>query len=170
MANFGVQAQRQNLLDTRAGRAEAVESLLSDHIVMDLDYVGPFTYLKGQSQILLSSLRATQATDTGAVTLFSGLRSPEGKRIAGCLFGSAQNVCDGDPSPPRWRQFGWTSSSTEGVRLLLKAAADAEASRDPERFWRQTAASENADLGEIVLSAMNVCSGQGSYHGNDTRP
>jgi hypothetical protein len=169
ISNCNVQTQRQDSLDTRAARADAIEDLLADHVVTDLDYIGPLTYLRGRSQIVLSSLRMPQGTDTGAVTLFSDLSGPEGKRVAVCLFGSAQNVCGWDPTPPRWRQFGWTSSSNEGVQLLLKAAANAEGSADPELFWRETAATEKADLWEIAWNALNICSGQGSYHGNDDR-
>lgn len=167
--NFTVQAQQQDSLQTRAARAGTIEALLDDNVVTDFDYVGPVVYLSGRSQVLLSSLRAPSGTDSGAVTLFSDLRSPEGKRVAVCLFGSAENVCDCDPIPPRWRQFGWTSSSTEGVELLLKAAARAETSDDPELFWQESATQEKADLGEIAWSAMNICSGQGSYHGSDRR-
>jgi hypothetical protein len=117
ISNFNVQTQRQQALRTRAARADALETLLADHIVTDLDYLGPISYLTGRSQLILSSLRMPQASDTGAVTLFADLGSAEGRRVAICLFGSAENVCDWDPTPPRWRQFGWTSSSSEGVRL-----------------------------------------------------
>jgi hypothetical protein len=132
--NFNVQTQRQQALRTRAARADVIETLLADYIVTNLDYLGPISYLGGRSQIVLSSLRMSQAADTGAVTLFADLGSAEGKRVAICLFGSAENVCDWDPTPPRWRHFGWTSSSSEGVILLLKAAAGAERSNDPEIF------------------------------------
>jgi hypothetical protein len=169
LSNLGVQVQRQDSPDTRAARAAAVESLLADHIVTDLDYTGPLSYLAGRSDVVLSSLRNPAATSTGAVTLFADLVSPEDRRVAVCLFGSAQNVCNCDPEPPVWRRFGWTSSTDKGVRLLLKAATNAEGAESPEAYWHEAIGWEDTDVRDICWDAMNICSGQGQYHGNDTR-
>jgi hypothetical protein len=169
ISNFSIQSQGQPSPQTRAARAHVIESLLADHTVRDLDYTGPVRWLAGRSPLVLSSLRRTDSSDTGAVTLFADLVTSQGKRIAVCLFGSAHNVCGRDPELPSWRCFGWTSSSSEGVELLLHAAANAENSSDPELFWRQTAMREKADLHEISWNAQNICSGQGMYHGGDFR-
>src|SRR5262249_30000271 len=121
LPNFGIQAQRQDPPDTKAARATAIEDLLANHVVTDLDYPGQITYLAGRSQIVLSSLRNTNGTDSGAVTLFADVQTLEGRRVAVCLFGSAKNLCSCDPEPAAWRRFGWTSSKSEGLKVLLLA-------------------------------------------------
>ena len=150
LPNFNIQAQSQDPPQTRAARAVTIETLLADHIVKDLDYVGPTSYLEGRSQMVLSSLRGAgpywrsvrAGRDvgghelTGAVTLFADLPSRQGRRIAVCLFGSAGNVCGCDPTVPALRQFGWTSSSNKGVEFLLNAA-NAESAKDPQVYWNQ---------------------------------
>lgn len=93
VSNFGLQTQRQDSLQTKAARAVIIEELLADQVVTDLDYMGQSRYLVCRSQMLLSSLRNEQGKDTGAVTLFADLQSVQGRRIAVCLFGSANNVC-----------------------------------------------------------------------------
>jgi hypothetical protein len=148
-AHMGIEVQSPDSPDTRAARATAVEQLLTDHIVTDFDYNGPLDYLAGRSSMILSSLRNPEATDSGAVTLFADLHTPEGKRVALCLFGSATNVCGCDPDPPLWRRFGWTSSTNNGVRLLLRAGAHAEESYAPSKFWHSIAAKEEADNEDI---------------------
>jgi hypothetical protein len=167
LSSIGFQAQRQDPPDTRAARAIATEDLLADYLVTDLDYPGPITYLAGRSQLVLSSLQNTNGTDTGAVTLFADLKSPEGRRVALCLFGSANNVCSRDPELPSWRRFGWTSSTDYGVKLLLQAGANAEMSESPEAYWHQAAESLNADSREICWHAANICSGQGMTGARD---
>jgi hypothetical protein len=169
-SNLAINSQQPDSPNTRAARALAIEELLADHIVTDLDYTGPTTYLMGSSPLVLSSLRKPDATDSGAVMLFADLDSLRGKRIALCLFGSASNVCDLDPTPPLWRCFGWTSSTNNGVHLLLRAAASAERSHTPSDFWHQAAVDERADAEEVCTNALNICIGQGQYHGADERP
>jgi hypothetical protein len=162
LASIGFQAERQDPPGTRAARAAATEDLLTDLTVRDLDYTGPIGYLAGRSQLVLSSLQNPNGTDTGAVTLFADLQSPEGRRVAVCLFGSAQNVCSRDSELPSWRRFGWTSSTNDGVKLLLQASASAEESETPGTYWREAAGSLDADPREICWNAANICSGQGS--------
>ncbi len=166
LSNLGVQIQQQDPLNTKAVRAASTEALLVDHIVTDLDYIGPLSYLAGQSQVVLSSLQHPDGEDTGAVTLFSDLRSPEGKRVAVCLFGSAHNVCGCDPEPPAWRRFGWTSSSGEGVDLLLQTGPNAENSKNPDNFWQETAKKVGVDLYDICWDAQNICANQGTDRGH----
>lgn len=164
---FGVESQSQDTPDTRAARASAVEELLSDQIVADLDYAGPTIYLAGQSQVVLSSLRNPSGTDSGAVMLFGRLTSTEGATVSLCLFGSAKNVCDYEPEVPLWRKFGWTSSTNEGVRVLLSAAPNAESEDDPAAHWLASAEQHEAGVGEICKNAENICVGQGQYHAAD---
>jgi hypothetical protein len=163
--NFNVQVQQQDPLNTKAARAASTEALLADLIVKDLDYMGPVSFLGGRSLIVLSSLRDSSGHNNGAVTLFSDLRSPEGKRIAVCLFGSGSNVCGCDPEPPEWRKHGWTSSSNQGVELLLQAGVNAEDSNNPDAFWQATADRQGADLYDICWNAQNICSRQGMTPG-----
>lgn len=170
ISNLGIQAERQDSPQTRAARAVDIEALLADHLVEDLDYMGPTQYLAGRSYLVMSSLRNPNGTDTGAVTLFASLRSEQGRRIAVCLFGSANNVCGFEPTVPMWRQFGWTSSSTNGVEFLLRAAANGENSKDPDAFWHEAAEEEDTDDAEICWTALQLCSQQGTYFGNDSRP
>ncbi len=131
----------------------------------DLDYEGPVSYLVSRSRLVLSSLQDSFGDNNGAVTLYSDLRSPQGKRVALCLFGSGRNICDCSPEPPEWRKYGWTSSSNEGVELLLQAGVHAEDSNNPEAFWRETAERKGADLHEICWNAQNICSRQGMSRG-----
>lgn len=169
-SNFGLQVNQQDSPQTRAARARATEELLVDHIVVDLDYQGPISYLSGRSPMLLSSLRNPDTTDTGAVTLFARLQSETGRRIGLCLFGSADNVCGCEPSVPKWRKFGWTSSSNKGVELLLKGAANGEDSLIPKNYWIEVARETQTSEREICWNALNICYGQGEYHGADIRP
>src|SRR5262249_41723706 len=115
LANFGVQQEHQSDPGTRASAAVVIAQLLADQVVRDFDYEGPISYLAGQSQLVLSSLEDSSQEFSGAVTLFADLLSPEGKRIAVCLFGSGINVCDCEPNPPQWRKFAWTSSTNNDV-------------------------------------------------------
>jgi hypothetical protein len=165
-----LETQDQDPLQTRAAHAVVIEALLADHIVTDPDYDGPLSYLARRSQMVLSSLRDDQGNDTGAVTLFADLQSPQGRRIAVCLFGSANNVCGCEPTVPAWRQFGWTSSTNNGVKFLLSAAANAESSKDPEAFWRQAAEEARTDDAEICWNALNICHGAGTKNYGDCRP
>jgi hypothetical protein len=169
-SNFGMQMNQQDLPQTRAARARATEELLADHIIVDLDYQGPIKYVSSRSQMLLSSLRNPNSTDTGAVTLFARLESEGGRRVGLCLFGSADNVCGCEPTVPKWRRFGWTSSSNEGVELLLKCAANGEDSPIPQDFWNESAREIKASERDICWNALNICYGQGQYHGGDVRP
>jgi hypothetical protein len=166
LLNLGVQKQQSDPLNTRAARAASTEELLTDQIVRDLDYEGPVSYLAGRSLVVLSILESSDGDYPGAVTIFSDMRSPEGKKVAVCLFGSARNVCDWNPEPPEWRKFGWTSSTSEGVRTLLQAAANAENSRNPEAYWRETAERQGANLYEICWNAQNICANQGMAPGS----
>lgn len=161
VSNFGVKVQAQDSPNTKAARAAAIGELLADHIVTDFDYAGPLQYLAGRSAIVLSSLQYPSGHDTGSVTLFADLTSAQGKRVAVCLFGSARNVCDYDPTPPEWRRYGWTSSSDKGVELLLLAGMNAEDSSDPAAFWQQTAERKRAELFDICWDAQNICANQG---------
>jgi hypothetical protein len=171
IANFSAQTSQQEAPQTRAARANTIEQLLSDHIVRNLDYQGPVTFLSGRSQtMILSSLRNPDSSETGAVTLYTTMQNAQGRRIAICLFGSASNVCGCEPSVPTWRRFGWTSSSTNGVELLLKCAANAEESEIPAEFWRKASTETRATPQEICWDALNICHGQGQYHGHDCRP
>lgn len=170
LSGFGVQGRQPETLQTKAARAQAVEELLADLTVKDFDYHGPVDYFSGRSQILLSSLRYPNTSDTGAVTLFAKIRGDSGRRIALCLFGSASNVCNCQSAVPQWRKFGWTSSTNEGVELLLKCAPKAEQSEDSKRFWDDVAFEIGASEEDICWNALNVCYGQGAYHGNDCRP
>lgn len=77
---------------------------------------------------------------------------------------------DCEPTVPAWRQFGWTSSSNNGVELLLNAAANAESSKDPEAFWRQATDDARTHVAEVCWNALNFCNGQGSYHADGCRP
>src|SRR6202000_3486662 len=167
MSNLGLQIQQPDPLDTKAAQAKVAEEMLSDHIVTDLDYSGPLSYLAGQSQVVLSGLQKPDGDDTGAVTLFSDLRSPEGKRVALCLFGSAHNVCGCDPELPAWRRFGWTSSSSEGVDLLLRAGPDAENSSNPDEYWQEANSKFGVDTADICWDAQNICANQGTDRGWD---
>lgn len=167
---FSIQVQSQDPPQTKAARAVAIQELLADHIVTDLDYIGPCSYLASRSQMVLSSLRDEQGRDTGAVTLFADLQSGQGRRIAVCLFGSAGNVCGCEPTVPAWRQFGWTSSSNNGVELLLDAGAHAEDSKDPKAFWHQAAEEARTNVVDVCWNALNICYGQGAYRSDGCRP
>jgi hypothetical protein len=169
-SGFGLQINQQNPLQTKAARAHDAEEILAAHIVTDFDYRGPIKYLSGRSQMLLSSLRNPNTAETGAVTLFSKLQSEEGRRIGLCLFGSADNVCGCEPAVPKWRRFGWTSSSNQGVKLLLKCAATGEDSEAPWDYWNESARETQTPHWEICFNALNICYGQGMYHGADARP
>ncbi len=57
ISKFSIQVQSQDPPQTKAARALAIQELLADHVVTDLDYVGPFSYLANRSQMVLSSLR-----------------------------------------------------------------------------------------------------------------
>ena len=170
LSGFGVQGRQPESLQTKAARAQAVEELLADLTVRDFDYRGPVDYFSGRSQILLSSLRYPNTSDTGAVTLFAKIRGESGRRIALCLFGSASNVCNCQSVVPQWKKFGWTSSTNEGMELLLKCAPKAEQGEDSKRFWDDVAFEVGASREDICWNALNVCYGQGAYHGNDCRP
>ena len=167
----GFQTLPQQDPGTRASRAAVIADLLADQVVTDLDYEGPVVYLAGRSDLVLSSLMdAHEGVGSGAVTLFADLKSTEGKRVGVCLFGSAKNVCDCDPEPPVWRRFGWTSSTNEGVKLLLLAGPNAESADDPATFWREGADRMRADAREICWNAANICDGQGDYYGQPVPP
>ena len=169
-SNFGLQVNQQDSPQTGAARARAVEELLAGHIIEDLDYRGPIKYVSGRSQMLLSSLRNPDTTETAAVTLFARLQSERGMRIGPCLFGSADNVCGCEPAVPKWRRFWWTSSSNKGVELLLKCAVNGDDSLIPQNYWNETARETQTSEGEVCWNALNICYGQGQYHGTDIRP
>lgn len=166
---LGLKRTEQPAPSTRAAKAVAIESLLSDLVVRDIDYNGPLDYLTRRSQLILSPLMTTSGDYSGAVNMFTELKSQSGKRVGICLFGSVTNVCELDLEVPAWRHYGWTSSTNDGVELLLDAGANGETAKNPESIWKPTGKPTSFSY-EVCANALNISVGQGEFHDDTPKP
>lgn len=160
-----------------ASRARVIENLLTDHTGSDLGIIAPANkdgfkkqFITGRSPVLLSDLRGSNGNATGAVNLVIDEKSPDGKRIAVCLFGSAKNVCNMEPDIPAWRRFGHYSSSDIGIPELIRAATLAEDADSPDELWRFKSDPDGRLRRFISFHAANISFGQGAFYDDSPHP
>lgn len=147
--------------EARHSRAEQIDEIIADDAATLWDPNQSAHYLRGRSRAFLGEV-VRRPGEHERTAMVGSVYKMDGVDVSLCLFGSRGNLDGAVPGLDPGREFGWFSSSTQGVTQLLRLAST-------DGPWDSAGVDSDSDASsDLAWTAANIMRTQGLV-GNDGR-